>query len=142
MKRRKGCRMSCDVSEVTESLENEQSSFSKLSVPSPTSQIILPTLPLLHLRHSSFSNSSFASSPSQDFHLRHLASRPCLKTLRRRPNANTIISFVSIYTTVSENCNTRETCDRNVMYTTDYVHTVVINIQLELQNCTCDFNMV
>ena len=36
-----------------------------------------PTLPLLHLRHSSFSNPSFASPTSQDFHLRHLASRPC-----------------------------------------------------------------
>ena len=34
-----------------------------------------PTLPLLHLRHSSFSNPSFASPTSQDFHLRHLASR-------------------------------------------------------------------
>ena len=67
------------------------SSFSKLSVISPTSQLILqpvplftyvtahpPTLPLLHLRHSSFSNPSFASPTSQDFHLRHLASRPCL----------------------------------------------------------------
>ena len=35
-----------------------------------------PTLPLLHLCHSSFSNPSFASPTSQDFHLRHLASRP------------------------------------------------------------------
>ena len=35
-----------------------------------------PTLPLLHLRHSSFSNPSFASPTSQDFHLRQLASRP------------------------------------------------------------------
>ena len=35
-----------------------------------------PTLPLLHLRHSSFSNPCFASPTSQDFHLRHLASRP------------------------------------------------------------------
>ena len=54
--------------------------FSKLSVTSPTSQIILqpfprftyvtnhsPTLPLLHLRHSSFSNPSFASPTSQVF---------------------------------------------------------------------------
>ena len=89
--------MSCDVGEVTESLENELCydynyelcSFSKLSVTSPTSQPILqpfprftyvtaysPTIPLLHLRHSSFSNPSFASPNSQDFHLRHLASRP------------------------------------------------------------------
>ena len=56
----------------------EQSSFSKLSVTSPTSQLILqpfrrftyviahsPTFPLLHLRHSSFSKSSFASPTSQ-----------------------------------------------------------------------------
>ena len=59
--------------------------FSKLSVPSPSSQHILqpfprftyvtahyPTLPLLHLRHRSFSNPSFASPTSQDFHLLHL----------------------------------------------------------------------
>ena len=64
--------------------------FSKLSVTSPTSQLILqpfpgftnvtthsPTFPLLHLRHSSFSNPSFASPTSQDFHLRPLVSRPC-----------------------------------------------------------------
>ena len=97
--------MSCDVGEATEGLENElwrrlenkqsyiqyneQSSFSKLSVPSPASQLILqpfprftyvaahsPTLPLLNLCHSSFSNPSFASPTSQNLHLRHLASRP------------------------------------------------------------------
>ena len=58
------------------------SSFFKLSVASPTSQLILqsfrrftyvtahtPILPLLHLRHSSFSNPSFASPTSQDLHL-------------------------------------------------------------------------
>ena len=80
--------MSFDVGEVTERLENELCSFSKLLVTSPTSQLIpqpfprftyvtthSPTLPLLHLRHSSFSN-PFASPTSQDFHLRHLASRP------------------------------------------------------------------
>ena len=91
VKRRKGCKMNCDVGEVTERLENEQScdvgeqnSFSKLSVTSPTSQFILqpfrrftyvtahsPTLPLLHLRHSSFSNPSFASPASQALHLIH-----------------------------------------------------------------------
>ena len=38
-----------------------------------------PTLPLLYLRHSSFSNPSFVSPTSQDFHLRHLASRPWVK---------------------------------------------------------------
>ena len=35
-----------------------------------------PTLLLLHLRHSPFSNPSFASPTSHDFHLSHLASRP------------------------------------------------------------------
>ena len=78
-----GCRMNCDVGEV------KQSSFSNLSVTSPTSQTILqpfrrftyvtahsPTHPLLHLRHSSFSNPSFASPTSQDLHSIHLASRP------------------------------------------------------------------
>ena len=89
--------MSCDVGEVTEMLENELCydynyelcSFSNLSVTSPTSQHILQpfrrftyitahssTLLLRHLRHSSFSNPSFASPISQDFHLHHLASRP------------------------------------------------------------------
>ena len=61
-------------------MPSRQSSFFKLSVTSPTSQLILqpfprftyvtahfPTLPLLHLCHSSFSNPSFASPTSQDF---------------------------------------------------------------------------
>ena len=82
--------MSCDVGEVAERLENEQSSFSNLSITSPTSQLIFqpfrrftyvtahsPTLPLLHLQHSSFSNLSFTSPTSQALHLIHLASRPC-----------------------------------------------------------------
>ena len=77
--------MSCDVGKVPKGLENEQSSFSKLSVTSPTSQLILqpfchftyitahsPTLPSLYLRHSSFSNISIASPTShlilQPFH--------------------------------------------------------------------------
>ena len=47
--------MSCDVGEVTERLENEQSYVTAHS----------PTLPLLHLRHSSFSNPSFALPTSQ-----------------------------------------------------------------------------
>ena len=34
------------------------------------------SFPSLHLRHSSFSNPSLALPTSQDFHLRHLASRP------------------------------------------------------------------
>ena len=83
--------MNCDVGEATEGLENEQSSFSNLSVTSPTSQIIFQpfrhfttsqlilepfcsftyvtaqsaTLLLLYLHHSSFSNSSIASPTSQ-----------------------------------------------------------------------------
>ena len=84
-KRKKGRRMSCDVGEKTEMLENEICSFSNFSITSPTSQLILqplrrftyvtahsPTLPLLHLRHSSFSN-PFAFPTSQALHLRHLA---------------------------------------------------------------------
>ena len=96
--------MSCDVGEVTERLENEQSyvtthsptlpllhlhhsSFPNLSVASPMSQLILqpfrcfayvtahsPTHLLLLQRHSSFSNPSFASLTSQALHLRYLAS--------------------------------------------------------------------
>ena len=67
------------------------SSFSNLSVTSPTSQLILqpfrrftyitahsPTLLLLHLRHSLFSNPYFASPTSQALHLIHLANRPCV----------------------------------------------------------------
>ena len=41
VKRRNGWRMSCDVGEVTERLENELSSFSNPSVALPTSQLIL-----------------------------------------------------------------------------------------------------
>ena len=71
-------------------------SFLKLSVTSPTSQLILqpfhrftyvtayfPTLPLLYLRHSSFSNPSFVSPTSQAVHLIHLASRPWKEPLWR-----------------------------------------------------------
>ena len=61
-----------------ERLENEQSSFSNISITSPMSQLILqlfrrftyltahsPTFPSLHLRHNSFSNSSVALPTSQ-----------------------------------------------------------------------------
>ena len=41
VKRRKGWRMSCDVGEVTERLENELCSFTNLFVTLPTSQLIL-----------------------------------------------------------------------------------------------------
>ena len=74
VKRWKGWRMSYDVGDVTERLENEQSS----SITSLMSQLILqpfhcftyvtalsPTLPLLHLHHSSFSNLSVTSPTSQ-----------------------------------------------------------------------------
>ena len=80
--------MSCDVGEVMAS--DELCSFSKLPVTSPTSQLILqsfrrftyvtthsPTLLLLQLHHSWLSKPSFTSPTSQDFHLRHLASRLC-----------------------------------------------------------------
>ena len=89
--------MSCDVGKATEGFENKlwhrwsnrKSSFSNLSVASPTSQLILqlfrrftyvtahsPTFPLLHLYHSSFFNPSFTSLTSQALYLPHLASRP------------------------------------------------------------------
>ena len=71
------------------SLHLRHSSFTKISVSSPTSQLNLqpfprftyvtahsPTHRLLHLRHSSFSNPSIASPTSQTLHLIHLASRP------------------------------------------------------------------
>ena len=77
VKQRKGWRMSCDVGKATEGLENE-SSFSNLSVTSPTSQLILqpfrrftnvtahtPTLLSLYQRHSSFSNPPVALPTSQ-----------------------------------------------------------------------------
>ena len=86
MKRRKAWRISCDVGEVTQRLENELCyeynyelySFSNISVISPTSQLILqpyrcftyvtahsPTLSSHYLRHSSFSKPSVASPTSQ-----------------------------------------------------------------------------
>ena len=40
-RRKKGWRVSCDVDEVTEKLQNELCSFSNLSVALPTSQLIL-----------------------------------------------------------------------------------------------------
>ena len=85
--------MSCDLGEVTERLENEQS-FTYVTAHSPTLpllplQLILqlftyvtahsPTLSLLHLRQSPFSNPSFGSPTLQALHLRHLASRPWWK---------------------------------------------------------------
>ena len=82
-KRKKDWRINCEVGEATEGLEV------KVSVTLPTSELILqpfrrftyvtahsPTISSLHLRLNSFSNPSFASPTSQDFHLRLLASRP------------------------------------------------------------------
>ena len=84
--RKKGWRISFDVGEATERLENElfpslnlrHSSFSNPSVALPTSQLIpqpfccltyvtahSPTLPSLYLLHSSFPNPSVASPTSQ-----------------------------------------------------------------------------
>ena len=63
VKRRKGWKMSCDVGEVTEMLENEQSylHFSHFTYVT----IHSPTLSSLYLRHISFSNHSIASPTSQ-----------------------------------------------------------------------------
>ena len=96
VKRRKGWRMSCDLCEVSERLENELCSTVYSSAHSPTFQS-------LHLRHNSFfnpsvalptsqlilqpfrcftcvivhsPNPSFASHMSQALHLIHLKSRP------------------------------------------------------------------
>ena len=76
--------MSCDVGEVTESLENEHCSTAYSTVyssaHSPTFLSLhlcpahSPSLPSLYLRHSSFSNPSFASPTSQALHLHHLVS--------------------------------------------------------------------
>ena len=63
--------MSCDVGEVTERLENEQSShtqqsaFSNLFCHFTYGTTHSPTVPSLYLRHSSFSNPFVASSTSQ-----------------------------------------------------------------------------
>ena len=57
VKRRKGWRMSCDVGEMTERLENEQS-FTYVTAHSQT-------LPLLYVRHSSFLNPFVALPTSQ-----------------------------------------------------------------------------
>ena len=57
VKRRKGWRMHCDIGEMTERLENEQS-FTYVTAHSPA-------LPSLYPRHSSFSNPSVTSPTSQ-----------------------------------------------------------------------------
>ena len=94
----------------------EQSSFSKLSITSPTSQLILiiqpfrhftyviahsPTLPSLHLRHNSFSHPSVASPTSQyilqPFHCFTYvtAHSPTLPLLRLRHSSFSNPSFAS-----------------------------------------------
>ena len=50
----------------------------------------------LHLRHSSFSNPSFASPMSQDFHLCHLARRPWPR-LEEYVKWNENVSLVSVW---------------------------------------------
>ena len=60
IKRRNGWRMSCDVGELTEMLENEQSSNTHTH-----SRAHSPTFPSLHLRHNSFSNPFVALPTSQ-----------------------------------------------------------------------------
>ena len=91
------CRMSWDVGKAREGVENELwhrwsdwkvGEWAELIVV-VIAELILqpfrhftyvtvhsPTLPSFYIRHSSFSNPSFASPTSQDFHLRHLASSP------------------------------------------------------------------
>ena len=79
VKRWKGCKMSCDVGEVMEMLENEHThsttlpslylchnSFSNPSVPSPTSQLILQ--PLFHFSY--ITGSSLTSPGELPMHLR------------------------------------------------------------------------
>ena len=81
--------MSCDVSEATEGLDNEQSLFLQPFRLFTYVTAHSPILMSLHLRQSSFSNpyvtsptsqlileSSVASPMSQALHLRHLASHP------------------------------------------------------------------
>ena len=53
--------MSCDVGEVTEMLENEQSYFSSPSVPSPASQFIL--LPLFRFSYATSSSLNSLDEP-------------------------------------------------------------------------------
>ena len=64
--------MSCDVGEVTESLENQNELWRRWSDWSLENELCFtyvtahsPTLPSLYLRHSSFSNPSVASPTSQ-----------------------------------------------------------------------------
>ena len=57
--------MSCDLGELTGSLENELCSIHQLFRHFTYITAHYPTFPLLHLRHSSFSNPSFASPTSQ-----------------------------------------------------------------------------
>ena len=90
------------------------SSFSNVSVASPTSQLILqpfrrftyvsahsPTLPLLHLRHSSFSNLSITSPTSQLIlqpfcHFTYVTAHfPTLSLLHLRHNSFSNPSFTS-----------------------------------------------
>ena len=89
-------------------------SFSKLSVPSPTSQHILqsfrrftyvtahsPTLPLLHLRHSSFSNPSFALlCPFSKLSVPSPTSQLILESFRRLPTSQLILQPFRCFTYV------------------------------------------
>ena len=102
VKRRKCWRMSCDVGEVTESLENELCScglqafchFTYVTAHSPT-------LPSLYLRHNSFSNHSVASPTSQLIlqHFRHFTyvttHSPTLPLLHLRHSSFSNPSFAS-----------------------------------------------
>ena len=69
VKRGKGWRMSCDVGEVTERLENQNELWVGEVTESLENELYVtahsPTLPSLYLRHNSFSNTSVASPTSQ-----------------------------------------------------------------------------
>ena len=85
MKWRKGWRMSSDVGEVKERLENEL--WRRWSDRKVGEWALL--------RHSSFFNPSFASPTSQALHLRLLASRPCFEFVKiKQIITNTAVLFI------------------------------------------------
>ena len=78
--------MSCDIGKSREGLETELwrrwsdgklGEWALLYISISMSSAHSQSFPSLYLHHSSFSNPSLALSTSQDFHLCHLASRPC-----------------------------------------------------------------
>ena len=84
VKQRKGWRMSCDVGEVTETLQLIVQPFRRFTYVTAHS----PSLPLLHIRHSSFFNPSFASPTSQALHVRTWRATNAFKLIKQI-NGNT-----------------------------------------------------